>query len=188
MLPLELAASGLRSRLRCRSATPLPRLPRSLAFGSRPSLRVCCPGFRVPPPPGPSLPTRIPCETPTCSSPQSGRTATKRPSRCSPTGASHSWLVDTTGQRLSQYRDDAGSGPDVRFRHPSPSSERYRSPVAHRRAGSISAIARRRTRGCAAAHLEQIPRGSPILATVFRKPAPRWRTGMDSCLQLVRGR
>jgi len=54
-------------------------------------------------------------------------------------------------------------------------------------APATASSARRRTRGCAYVHLAQIPRGSPILATVFRRPAPRWRTGMDSCLQLLRG-
>ena len=48
--------------------------------------------------------------------------------------------------------------------------------------------AHRRTRGCVDVHLAQSPRGSPIPATVFRRPAPRWRTGMDSYLQILRGR
>ena len=47
--------------------------------------------------------------------------------------------------------------------------------------------ARRRTRGCAVVHLARTPRGSPSLARVFRRPAPRRRTGMDSCPQLLRG-
>ncbi len=53
---------------------------------------------------------------------------------------------------------------------------------------STASGARRRTRGCADVHLAESPRRSPILARVLRTPAPRRRTGRDSCLQLLRGR
>jgi hypothetical protein len=53
---------------------------------------------------------------------------------------------------------------------------------------STASSALRRTRGCADVHRALIPRGSPILARVFRRPAPRRRTGAASCLQLLRGR
>ena len=53
---------------------------------------------------------------------------------------------------------------------------------------STASGGRRRMRGCADVHLAQSPRGSPTQARVLRTPAPRRRTGMDSCLQLLRGR
>ena len=53
---------------------------------------------------------------------------------------------------------------------------------------STASSALRRTRGCADVHRAQIPPGSPILARVFRRQAPRRRTGAASCLQLLHGR
>jgi hypothetical protein len=53
---------------------------------------------------------------------------------------------------------------------------------------STASSALRRTRGCAGVHRVQILRGSPILARVFRRPAPRRRTGAASCRQLLHGR
>ncbi len=53
---------------------------------------------------------------------------------------------------------------------------------------TTTSSARQRTRGCADVHRAQIPRGSPILARVCRRPAPRRRTGAASCLRLLRGR
>jgi len=46
---------------------------------------------------------------------------------------------------------------------------------------------RQKTRGCAVVHLAQIPRGSPNLARVSRRPAPGRRTGTDFCLRLLHG-
>ena len=55
-------------------------------------------------------------------------------------------------------------------------------------APSTASSALRRTPECAALHRARIARGSPLLATVFRTPAPGRRTEAASCLQLLDGR
>ncbi len=74
--------------------------------------------------------------------------------------------------------------------HPGPAvpGRALRSASSGRSGPSTASGALRRTRGCAGVRRARIPRCSPILARVFRRPAPRRRTGAASCLQLLRGR
>ncbi len=87
------------------------------------------------------------------------------------------------GRMLETSREQVSALPAVGTSLPPPGTG-----SAGRSRGSTASSALRRTRGCAGVHRARIPRGSPILARVFRTPAPRRRTGAASCPRLLRGR
>lgn len=105
------------------------------------------------------------------------------PQRLWVTGGVDTTLPGGLGSSVTPYLIAAGRPPCA-----------PRTPVAtyiwRGQGGRLSGTssARRRTPGCADAHLAQIPRGSPILARVSRRPVPRRRTGRGSCLQSLHGR